>query len=306
MIYLDAPAGVGFSASNSSADDTASDKGLAADVVAFLLEWRKLYPALQGNPLWLAGESYASHYVPHITLRLLKHNEAAVEAERFDFRGFLLGNPSTDPLYDNEGRLTYWWSHGLISQNVKKEVEHSCDFEEVIITPDIEVKTRKESKACRKAVQDAISEMGPINIQNDALHANTSGELDWAYKGCTEGVTFKYSVDDQLDSMLPLHRQIMETAPKLHILIYTGDADGLVPLTGTRRWVFELGTEEGKKKKTHWRHWEDKRGQVGGYFEEYEGFTFATVRRAGHEAPYTAKERTFYVYKTWLSVRDIV
>lgn len=43
-----------------AADDTASDKGLAADVVAFLLEWRKLYPALQGNPLWLAGESYAS------------------------------------------------------------------------------------------------------------------------------------------------------------------------------------------------------------------------------------------------------
>ena len=37
---------------------------------------------------------------------------------------------------------------------LRREVEHSCDFEEVIITPDIEVKTRKESKACRKAVQD--------------------------------------------------------------------------------------------------------------------------------------------------------
>lgn len=27
--------------------------------------------------------------------------------------------------------------------------------------------------------------------------------------------------------------------------------------------------------------------QVGGYLEEYTDFTFTTVRRAGHEAPYT-------------------
>lgn len=28
------------------------------------------------------------------------------------------------------------------------------------------------------------------------------------------------------------------------------------------QWVFDLGTEEGRKKKVHWRHWEDGRGQV--------------------------------------------
>jgi hypothetical protein len=115
----------------------------------------------------------------------------------------------------------------------------------------------------------------------------------------------QYSQDDQVQSQLPLYRDIMQAAPKLRILIYTGqgscgciavlsrmtnllvilsscctgfaidkdlacmcaspmsgDADGLVPLTGTRKWVFELGTEEGKKKKTHWRHWEDEAGQV--------------------------------------------
>lgn len=32
--------------------------------------------------------------------------------------------------------------------------------------------------------------------------------------------------------------------------------------------------------------------QVGGYLEEYEDFTFATVRKAGHEAPYTGKPCT--------------
>lgn len=32
----------------------------------------------------------------------------------------IAGNPSTDETYDNEGRLMFWWSHGLISQDVKK------------------------------------------------------------------------------------------------------------------------------------------------------------------------------------------
>lgn len=195
----------------------------------------------------------------------------------------------------------------------------------------------------------------------------------------------------------------------------------MVPLTGTRRWVFELGTEEHKRKRTHWRHWTDPRGQVGrdgvegrglvcmrparlslplqqhrwlpspgpasgyppgaapyaalgwwaalcpssnppchavssvpyaalkqvgGDLEEYQDFTFLTLRRAGHEAPYTggggraataaaapvaaacpatsqraaqpmppasllpcrfvAQERTFYVYSKWLAGEDIV
>ena len=41
------------------------------------------------------------------------------------------GNPSPDEEFDNEGRLTFWWSHGLISQDVKKAVERHCNFSEV-------------------------------------------------------------------------------------------------------------------------------------------------------------------------------
>ncbi|PRW58008.1 serine carboxypeptidase-like 34 [Chlorella sorokiniana] len=351
MLYLDAPVGVGFSYSNSSDDykQLATDKGMATDMVDFIREWRKLFPRLARAPFWLAGESYAGHYVPHITLQLLEHAGQAMNSgeERIDFKGFLLGNPSTDEEYDNEGRLTFWWSHGLISQNVKKAVEHHCNFSEVIITQGIEVKTKTQNRKCEKAVQQALSEMGPIKMQNvfgdkcldkrftsatppapswlarllparlarmlgskhhpdpciteegeaylarsdvqEALHANRSGALDWSYKGCTEGEVFKYSVDDQLDSMLPLYRRINKDAPHLRTLIYTGDADGMVPLTGTRRWVLRLGTEEGKREKRHWTHWMDPNGQVGGYLEEYEDFTFVTVRRAGHEAPYTGE-----------------
>lgn len=44
----------------SHADDLkVGDKAMASDVLTFLLEWRRLFPELAGNPFWLAGESYA-------------------------------------------------------------------------------------------------------------------------------------------------------------------------------------------------------------------------------------------------------
>ena len=40
----------------------------------FLSEFFKLHPELRANPLWLAGESYAGHYVPNLAAEILSHN----------------------------------------------------------------------------------------------------------------------------------------------------------------------------------------------------------------------------------------
>lgn len=46
--------------------------------------------------------------------------------------------------------------------------------------------------------------------------------------------------------------------------------------------------------------------RVGGYLDEYRRFAFTAVRRAGHEAPYTARARTAHLYRLWLTGKDIV
>ena len=59
----------------------------------------------------------------------------------------------------------------------------------------------------------------------------------------------------------------------------TGAYRGLVlQVTGTRRWLRKLDLPV----TAQWRPWKSATGQVGGYFERYEGLTFATVRDAGH------------------------
>lgn len=59
----------------------------------------------------------------------------------------------------------------------------------------------------------------------------------------------------------------------------SGAKRGLVlQVTGTRRWLRKLDLPV----TAQWRPWKSATGQVGGYFERYEGLTFATVRDAGH------------------------
>jgi len=95
--------------------------------------------------------------------------------------------------------------------------------------------------------------------------------------------------------MLPLYEKLLEAT--LDILIYSGDVDAIVPIIGTRQWIqrLELEVEEA------WRSWRSSTGQVGGWTVKYEkGFTFASVRGAGHMVPYTQPERAFYLFSQWV------
>lgn len=143
------------------------------------------------------------------------------------------------------------------------------------------------------------------DVQN-ALHANTSGMLDWKYDGCAPQDRLNYSNIDQLSSQIPRLKKIMKHHPELRILYYSGDTDAMVPLTGTRRWTYKLGLELHKERKVRWTAWTGEDGQVGGWLEQYRHFTYLTIRHASHEAPYTQKGRTAYVYRTWLSGKVLV
>ena len=63
------------------------------------------------------------------------------------------------------------------------------------------------------------------------------------------------------------------------MLHYSGDADGVVPLLGTKRWIAATGWKTTKT----WKPWEVEL-HTAGYVEEYGQFTLATVHGSGHQA----------------------
>jgi carboxypeptidase C (cathepsin A) len=73
IIYLEAPAGVGFTYASESAKTT-NDTQTAVDNLMALRVFFEQYPTYQGNDFYLAGESYAGIYVPMLAEEILNYN----------------------------------------------------------------------------------------------------------------------------------------------------------------------------------------------------------------------------------------
>jgi hypothetical protein len=97
-LYVEAPAGVGFSYSDVAADYTTNDAKTAADNYAAIQQFYIRFPHLLNNDLYISAESYGGHYVPTLAQVIVQNNLDASSPHQTltNFRGFLLGNPLTD------------------------------------------------------------------------------------------------------------------------------------------------------------------------------------------------------------------
>ena len=78
VLFLESPAGVGFSYSNRSSDYSANgDRKTAASNYVFLVNWLERFPEYKNRDFFIAGESYAGHYVPQLAQTILHHNKKA-------------------------------------------------------------------------------------------------------------------------------------------------------------------------------------------------------------------------------------
>lgn len=75
VIFLESPAGVGFSYSNTSSDyESSGDEKTADDTYLFLINWLERFPEYKGRPFYISGESYAGHYAPQLAVTILLLN----------------------------------------------------------------------------------------------------------------------------------------------------------------------------------------------------------------------------------------
>eukprot|EP00879_Flechtneria_rotunda_P016121 GHRR01016863.1.p1 GENE.GHRR01016863.1~~GHRR01016863.1.p1 ORF type:complete len:501 (+),score=113.92 GHRR01016863.1:376-1878(+) len=73
VLYIDSPAGTGFSYSTVADDYWTNDQRTIDDLELFLAKFFVDYPHLRGLQLYVAGESYAGVYVPLLAERLLQY-----------------------------------------------------------------------------------------------------------------------------------------------------------------------------------------------------------------------------------------
>jgi len=125
VIFIEQPAGVGFSYPNGKRDDALTANDTYAALVGFLRQ----HPELQGRKFYVAGESYGGHYVPN-TVRAVQEGNArlpAGSADHINIIGFAVGNGYTDWELDFGANVVNGRYHALTSQSLMLEALDACE-----------------------------------------------------------------------------------------------------------------------------------------------------------------------------------
>ncbi|KAI4368534.1 hypothetical protein MLD38_017081 [Melastoma candidum] len=339
MLYLEAPIGVGFSYStDASSYESVNDRVTARDNLVFLKRWLVKFPQYRNRSLYITGESYAGHYVPQLAELMLHYNEK--RESLFNLRGIALGNPVLEFATDFNSRAEYFWSHGLISDSTYKMFTSVCNYSRYVseyargsISPICSTVMRQVNKETSKFVDNydvtldvcissVVSQSKILSLQRttdnvdvcvedetvkylnrrdvqNALHARLVGVRRWAV--CSDMLDYDMT-NLEIPTITILSKLIKAGVP---VLVYSGDQDSVIPLTGSRKLIHSLAEELGLNATTPYRVWFEGQ-QVGGWTQVYgEVLTFATIRGASHEAPFSQPERSLVLFRSFLEGRPL-
>ncbi|GAB2274491.1 hypothetical protein Dimus_009261 [Dionaea muscipula] len=315
VIFLESPAGVGFSYGNSSdIYNNTGDKSTATDAYKFIVRWLDRFTHYKSRDFYISGESYAGHYVPQLAYRVFLHNQKLGQQNKVNFKGIIFGNGVLNNPTDNLGDYDYTWSHALISDQTHAGILQSCNFYANYISND-----------CSNWLNVAEIESGnidpydiyyPMCLTPALSNSSTPGSVD-NYDPCSDNYVNAYlnkpnvqaalnarptnwstcsnfNWTDSPDTVLPIIQTLI--ANNIRTWIYSGDVDSVVPVTSTRYSINTLKLPI----KTPWYPWYLNQ-QVGGYVVGYENLTYATVRGAGHEVPTYQPERALALFSSYLN-----
>ena len=98
VLYMDSPAGVGYSYCDDQHLCKFDDYTSADDNLLALQVFYQKFPEFLPNDLYLSGSSYAGVYVPFLAWKIDTHNQNATHP--LNLKGLIVGNGYTHPKYD--------------------------------------------------------------------------------------------------------------------------------------------------------------------------------------------------------------
>ncbi|XBJ24761.1 hypothetical protein VPH35_002563 [Triticum aestivum] len=340
LLFLDSPAGVGFSYTNTSFEiDPPGDNSTAHGSYAFLVRWFQRFPQHKMKEFYIAGESYAGHYIPQLANLIVDENKKASRENYINFKGILIGNAYMDGDTDLQGIVDSSWHHAIISDTLYATYLRPCNFSAEVLSRECEVALGQfnvlhdlidiyslYAPNCERGYPDFNTsfspQIGPTTSRFDLLR------IPMGYDPCTQtyateylnredvqralhanttGVSYPYSLCRDSINVLwhDSDKTVLPIVKKLaqeglRIWIFSGDTDGRIPTTSTRYTLKKLGLPI----KEDWSPWFTHK-QVGGWSVVYDGLTFVTVRGAGHMVPTSRPEQALQLFEHFLANRNL-
>nr|KYP70446.1 Serine carboxypeptidase-like 45 [Cajanus cajan] len=335
VLYLESPAGVGFSySSNKSFYALVTDEITARDNLVFLERWFVKFPEYSNNELFITGESYGGHYVPQLAQLIVETKT------KFNFKGIAIGNPLLEFNIDFNSRSEFFWSHGLISDSTYELLTTVCNYSSIrrlIQNGNLSGICARVNKLLYNEVSNYIDEydvtldvcLSSVNQQayvlnqlqetqkidvcvgekvttylnrkevQEALHASLVGVAKWS----TCSGVLHYDYQNLEIPTIPILGSLVKSG--IRVLVYSGDQDSVIPLIGSRSLVNGLAKEIGLNTTVAYRAWFEEK-QVAGWTQVYgDILSYATIRGASHEAPFSQPQRSLVLIKAFLEGKPL-
>ncbi|TVY78363.1 Carboxypeptidase Y-like protein, partial [Lachnellula suecica] len=278
LIFVDQPAGVGFSYVDEGEPLPGDSFTSAADMHLFLqLFVSQVFPEHGEGPLVITGESYAGHYLPALGAQIVSYNALHPKQPQVPLKSVAIGNGYVSPLDTAYG---YWETLCTTNPGVKEPVfnETRCDIMATNLprclsvaqtcyeNPDPAI-CQAASSVCWEGVikyYDGESYAGgrnrfditaPCDI-DDVCYANTALIQDYlnlpsSFSALSVPSAVKnFSVVSeeierafQLTSDIPISLKpevVFLLSSQIDVLIYQGNLDLACNTAGAKRWTADL------------------------------------------------------------------
>ncbi|XP_078457861.1 lysosomal protective protein-like [Lampetra planeri] len=161
VLYLEAPAGVGFSYS-ADKNYTTGDDQVSMDNYLALKSFFAKFPEWSKHDLYLTGESYAGFYLPTLAVRVM-------EDPSINLKGLAIGNGLSSIAMNDNSAIYFAYYHGIFGADLWALLQQyccsqgKCDF------------SSSKSKQCNDAVQQAARHIFQGGLDPYNLYAPCAG-----------------------------------------------------------------------------------------------------------------------------------
>ncbi|KAJ3927234.1 MAG: Alpha/Beta hydrolase protein [Lentinula lateritia] len=328
MVYVDQPAGTGFSYTSSNDFVHTLQQG-AEQWLEFLRNFYKVFPEYKRMDTYLGGESYAGQYIPYYADALLNSDLSV------PLRGAAIGNGWIDARRQYPSYLEYSTKVGILEENsdawkeAKQRTDacmasvHEITDREPISVPACEsllldvtkVRQRKvENKdMCINIYDVRLDDLAPacgMNWPPDikpittyldrkdvvrALHAESHSE---SWTEC-RGRIHKELHENQSNSSITVLPRVLEKIP---VLLFAGDQDlicnyiGMEAMINALKWNGETGL--GTVQTRSW----NVNGAPAGTWVSSRNLTYTKIFNASHMAPFDVPHVTHDMILRFMNV----
>lgn len=297
LLYVDQPAGTGFSYANT--DYISNETMVADEMYTFLTKFFQKFPQYKDLKFFITGESYAGHYIPAIAARIVNENK---KQKTINLEAIAIGDGLIDSGITAKSWAPFLAGNGKISKSQADYIQNNYYSR---CKNDLD-HGRYENAffSCNQVIQACLQDAGNINVYDIRIPCSYPPLCyDTSYIG-------KYLNQPSVQKKLGVHKKWVACDTSVYapferkdfeysyrfdlpiilkaarVLIYNGNYDLIVDFYGTSEmldtmsWDGQTGFNQATN--VTW----NSNSQVAGSSRTYKNLTYLVVNNAGHMVPH--------------------